>query len=180
VSRSRPERLIGVVLVLALVAAVVAVLALTGPAPTVVHDAPVDGVSAVVAGVTDGDTITIRVDGRRERVRYIGLDAPEIARADEGMPAECGGNEARAANARIVEGTEVLLERDRSDRDRFGRLLRHVWVETADGWELVGELLVAEGAVEARSYPPDTGRDDLLDVAERRARDAGLGIWRTC
>jgi micrococcal nuclease len=180
VSGPRPERLLGVVLVLALAAVVVTAVALSRPAPTVVRDAPVEGKWAVVEHVTDGDTITVRVDGRRERVRYIGLDAPEIAHPDEGTPAECGGDEARAANAHIVDGTEVLLERDRSDRDRFGRLLRHVWVETGDGWELVGERLVAGGSVEARSYPPDTARDGHLEAAERGARRAGLGIWGSC
>jgi micrococcal nuclease len=180
VSRLRPERHIGVILVLALGAVVVAAVALSRPEPPSAPDAPIDGEAAVVDHVTDGDTITVRIDGRRERVRYIGLDAPEIAHPEEGTPAECGGTEARAANARLVEGAEVVLERDRSDRDRFGRLLRHVWVETADGWELVGELLVMDGAVEARSYPPDTGRDAFLDAAEQQARDAGLGIWGSC
>ena len=46
------------------------------------------------------------------------------------------------------------------------------------GWS--GALLVADGAVEARSYPPDTGRDDELDTLERAARDDGAGIWGAC
>ena len=177
----RPERLIGVVLVLALLAIVVFVVVLRGAPPAMdAPDAPVDGVAAVVEHVTDGDTIVVSVAGIRERVRYIGLDAPEVADAQEGTPAECGGDAARLANAALVDGREVVLERDASDRDRFGRLLRHVWVESADGWFLVGERLVSTGAVEARSYPPDTARDDQLDAAERQARDGSLGIWGRC
>jgi micrococcal nuclease len=181
VNGPRPERLIGIVLVLALAAAAVLVVALlSGPAPSAPATSPVEGVPATVERVTDGDTIVVIVDGRRERVRYIGLDAPEVANAEEGTPAECGGDEARSANARLVVGNEVVLERDDSERDRFGRLLRHVWLEANDGWRLVGERLVEDGMVEARSYPPDTAHDGQLDRAERRARDAGLGIWGSC
>jgi micrococcal nuclease len=183
VSRQRPERFIGTVLVLGVVAAgIIAVALLTESRRTVtpVADGPTDGVEAMVAHVTDGDTIVVTLEGTRERVRYIGLDAPEVANAQEGTPAECGGDDAREANADLVSGREVVLERDVSDRDRFGRLLRHVWITDGTGWLLVGERLVEAGAVEARSYPPDTTRDAGLDDAERRARDAGLGIWGSC
>ena len=177
-----PERLIGIVLVLAVVGAAVLVVAwLSAPPPSsTVPGSAVNGETATVEHVTDGDTIIVVVDGRRERVRYIGLDAPEVANVEEGTQAECGGDEARSANAGLVDGQEVVLERDDSDRDRFGRLLRHVWLPTADGLRLVGELLVETGRVEARSYPPDTARDSQLDGAERTARDAGLGIWGRC
>ena len=177
----RPERLIGVVFVLALLAVVVLVVVLPSAPPAMeAPDAPVNGVTALVEHVTDGDTIVVAVAGLRERVRYIGLDAPEVANAQEGRSAECGADEARSANVALVDGREVFLERDASDRDRFGRLLRHVWVESADGWFLVGERLVSTGAVEARSYPPDTARDDQLDTAEQQARDGSLGIWGRC
>lgn len=183
-NRSRPERLLGVLLVLVLAAVVVLVVALgtepsAEPAATDRPSAPA-GATAQVVHVTDGDTIVVLVAGVRERVRYVGVDAPELTNAETGEPAECGGEAARLANAELVEGREVTLERDTSDRDRFGRLLRHVWVAGDDGWTLVSERLVAAGAVEARSYAPDTSRDAQLDTAERRARDANLGIWGSC
>ena len=131
---------------------------------------------AVVIRVVDGDTIIVRVDGREERVRYIGVDAPELSNADTGQPAECGGAEARDANVAMLDGARVELERDVSDRDRFGRLLRHVWVSGT----LVGRELARQGAVEARSYPPDTSRDAELDDAERAGRRSGAGIWGSC
>lgn len=134
------------------------------------------GTEAVVLRVVDGDTIVVRVAGREERVRYIGVDAPELANADTGQPAECGGPAAQDANAAIVDGATVELERDASDRDRFGRLLRHVWVGDA----LASRQLVLAGVVEARSYPPDTVRDGELDAAEREARQRGAGIWGSC
>ncbi len=131
---------------------------------------------ATVIRVVDGDTIVARVEGREERVRYVGVDAPEVGREATGEPAACGGEEARAANESLVAGMTVELERDVSDRDRFGRLLRHVWLDGS----LVGERLVRDGMMEARSYPPDTSRDGQLDAAERMARERGAGIWGAC
>ena len=158
----------------------VALLVDDGGTASPVAEGPVDGAEATVVHVTDGDTIVVTLQGTRERVRYVGLDAPEVANAEEGTPAECGGDDARDANADLVSGREVVLERDSSDRDRFGRLLRHVWISDGTSWLLVGERLVEAGAVEARSYPPDTTRDARLDAAERHAREAGLGIWGSC
>ena len=184
----RPERLLGILVVLAIAAVLVGVVALTaGPDVAPRTSASADAGSAaraydetgIVVRVVDGDTIVVEIGTRRERVRYIGLDAPELANAEDGTPAECGGDAARDANEVLVDGAEVGLERDVSDRDRFGRLLRHVWLLDGDD-RLVGARLVADGAVEARSYPPDTGRDAELDAAERSARDAGAGIWGAC
>jgi micrococcal nuclease len=186
-SSARPERLLGVVAVLVLAGALVAFIALSaGPAASpsgerAGADGGPDGPTerAQVLRVVDGDTIVVLVEGRQERVRYIGLDAPEVANAGSGAVAECGGNEARDANDRLVAAEKLVLERDVSDRDRFGRLLRHAWL-TNDGWRLVGLEMVEAGAVEARSYPPDTTRDADLDAAERRARDRSAGIWGAC
>ncbi len=158
-----------------LVALAVAFAFLLDPAPSR-DQAANGGDDAEVVRVVDGDTIIVRIDGREERVRFIGVDAPELANADTGQAAECGGPEARDANAALLDGAAVRLERDVSDRDRFGRLLRHVWVRDS----LASRRLVLEGAVEARSYPPDTGRDGELDAAEREAREQGAGTWGSC
>lgn len=183
----RPERLIGVILVLLLAGAVVLVAALASgpgasqPETSVSPQGGPTGTTerAEVVRVVDGDTIVVRIDGRQERVRYIGLDAPELADLVGGTPAECGADDAAEANERLVAGAPLVLERDASDRDRFGRLLRHAWIP-GDEWRHVGVELVRGGAVEARSYPPDTGRDAELAAAERGAREARAGIWGAC
>ena len=179
-SGSHAERLLGIVLVLGVMVAVILAVALLTDGEAAAPSGGPTGVEATVVHVTDGDTIVVIVDGARERVRYVGIDAPEVANAAAGTGAECGGDAARQENADLVAGQQVLLERDVSDRDRFGRLLRHVWVADDERWLLVGERLVETGAVEARSYPPDTTRDRRLDAAERRARDAGVGVWGSC
>lgn len=183
-SRQRPARLLAAIAVLGLTAiVVVGVIAVGRPAdplpPATGPDLP-DEVSVPVLRVIDGDTITISLDGRTERVRYIGIDAPELARAAGGLEAGCWADEALAENADLVEDEMVILERDTSDRDRFGRLLRHAWVAHDGEWLLVGEALVERGAAEARSYPPDTAHDRRLQAAEQLARDAGAGMWGAC
>lgn len=181
----RAERILGIGLVVVLVLALAVALAVVGggdpsPAGGGPGSAAPSGERAVVERVVDGDTIVVSLDSQRERVRYVGVDAPELANAEAGTAAECWAEEARDANERILDGVEVLLERDVSDRDRFGRLLRHVWVADGGRWRLVGEELAAAGAVEVRSYPPDTGRDVELQGAEREARRAGAGLWSGC
>ena len=185
-STHRPERLLAVIIVLGFSAAIVAgVIWLQAPSGSVGSSLepvalPPDTQRAMVVHVSDGDTVVVELNGSTERVRYIGLDAPEIAHPGEGTDAECGGDHARDANLELVAGREVALERDVSDRDRFGRLLRHVWVADGSDWLLVGQHLIESGAVEARTYRPDTSRDGEFDAAERHARESGLGIWSTC
>jgi micrococcal nuclease len=138
-------------------------------------------VRATVIGISDGDTIRVRLDdGTVERVRYVGIDAPEIAHPEDGIAAECYGAAATAADADLVAGKLVLLERDVSDRDRFGRLLRHVWLPTGATRVLVAEELVRRGMAFAHTYRPDVSRDAELAAAEADARAAGRGLWGAC
>ena len=128
---------------------------------------------ARVASVTDGDTIRVELDGENLAVRYIGIDAPETR-----DPAEPFGAESTDANERLVAGREVVLERDVSDVDRFGRLLRYVWVDTEEGWILVNHELVRQGMATVVTFPPDVKyHDEVLLPAQREARAAGLGLW---
>lgn len=181
----KPERLLAILIVLGLGAVVVAVVALATavPAPEA-PDASGGPVGPVERGrvvrVADGDTITIEIGARRERVRYVGVDAPEVANTGSGSPAECGADAATDANNDLVENAELVLERDATDRDRFGRLLRHPWIIVDGEWLHVSEELVRIGAIEARTFEPDTLHDRRLDRAERVARDAGAGIWGSC
>lgn len=129
---------------------------------------------ATVTAISDGDTIHVQLDGEDDRVRYIGIDAPEVAH--NGDPADPLGDEATRAKADLVDDERVCLERDVSDRDRFGRLLRYVWLE--DG-TLVNETLVLWGYAEAVAYRPDVRyQDSILSPAEMDAMEAHRGIWR--
>lgn len=114
----------------------------------------------------DGDTIEVSVDGKQYTLRYIGLDAPEAQ--GERMGAEAG-----AANRALVEGKTVYLERDQSEADKYGRLLRYVFV----GEVFVNAELVRQGLARAQAYPPDLKYQEQLDRLDQEARQAGRGMW---
>lgn len=145
------------------------------PEPTpALGEAPTGPTQAgTVVSVTDGDTIRVNIDGVEYPVRYIGVSTPEIRN-----PVEWLGREAAAANAHLVEGREVVLEKDVSETDQFDRLLRHVWVDDGSGYLLVNLELVRLGFAKVTPYPPDlTYIDELYRPAEEQARAAGVGLW---
>jgi micrococcal nuclease len=121
-----------------------------------------------VTRVIDGDTVEIETG---ETVRYIGIDTPETKHPDKGV--ECFGREAAEKNQELAEGRRVTLEKDVSERDRYGRLLRYVY---ADGL-FINEVLVREGYARTASFPPDVKYQELFRRAEQEAREAGRGLW---
>lgn len=131
---------------------------------------------ATVTRVIDGDTIAVQFeDGDAATVRYIGVDAPETVHPRRGV--DCYGLEASARNKELVEGRRVWLERDVSQRDRYGRLLRYVYLEDRT---FVNALLVAEGFAQVATFPPDVRYVDLFLDLQRQAREAGAGLWGAC
>lgn len=122
--------------------------------------------AARVVRVVDGDTIDVLLDGDTYRLRYIGVDTPE--RNERYYQA------ATAANRRLVSGRTVYLEKDVSETDRYGRLLRYVY--RADG-RMVNEILVADGLAFAATFPPDVRHTARFQAAQRRAQAAGRGMW---
>ena len=121
--------------------------------------------TAKVIQVIDGDTITVKGG---YRVRYIGIDTPEIHPVPEAY-----GTEAWQGNRQLVEGKEVRLERDVSETDKYGRLLRYVYVDDV----FVNAELVRQGLAEAKAYPPDIKYQDYLEQMEAEAKEAGRGMW---
>jgi len=118
-----------------------------------------------VTRVIDGDTIIIAGD---YRVRYIGIDTPEIH-----PEVEAFGLEAWQANCELVEGKVIRLEKDVSEVDKYGRLLRYVYVDDV----FVNAELVRQGLAQAKAYHPDTKHQDYLEELEQEARQAGRGMW---
>lgn len=130
---------------------------------------------ATVVRVVDGDTIRVRIGDAEQRLRYIGMDTPESVAP--GASVEPYASAASAANSRLVEGAQVVLEHDVSETDRFGRLLRHVWLERPDGWLLVDLELIRLGFAHVATFPPDVKYVELYLAAERAARGARRGLW---
>jgi micrococcal nuclease len=144
--------------------------------PTQEQATPVTGGSGdvgQVVRVVDGDTIIVRIGGREESVRYIGVNTPEIGRGGE-ADQPCA-QDASAANFALVTGQTVRLERDVSERDIYDRLLRYVYV----GDVFVNAELVRLGFAEAVSYPPDTREYNGFVALEQNAAAAGMGCHPT-
>lgn len=125
----------------------------------------------LVVRVVDGDTIHVRIEGRVEKVRYIGVNTPELHHPTRGE--EAGGRQAHAANRRLVEGKRVRLDLDVQSRDRYGRLLAYVWT----GDTMVNAELIRLGYAQVMTVPPNVRHQALFLKLQRAAREAGRGLW---
>ncbi|MEK6856535.1 MAG: thermonuclease family protein, partial [Nanoarchaeota archaeon] len=104
-----------------------------------------------VTNAVDGDTFDF---GNNERVRMSGINTPETG--------ECYYKEAKEKLAELILHKEIYLERDRSDKDKYERLLRYVYVNET-GLVFVNGILVEEGYARVYDkYKSDTKRYDEL------------------
>jgi len=115
--------------------------------------------------VIDGDTFVLEDD---TKVRLIGINAPESD--------ACFASEATDTAIELLEGKEVVLEKDITDKDKYDRLLRYVYLNDL----LVNEYLVGEGYAQIATYPPDVKYKDIFIAAEKYARDNKSGLWSSC
>lgn len=140
-----------------------------GPTPT---NTPIpDTVRALVVNIIDGDTIEVVMEGdpqaRTYKVRYLGIEAPPNS------PSVPWGAVAFETNLRLTNGKIVRLERDQSEADSEGRLLRDVFL----GDELLSVILAERGLVRAKVTEPDTRFQTEILEAESQAKAAELGVW---
>ena len=140
------------------------------PVPTLAETAST--LEGVVVRVVDGDTVHVRIGARLEKVRYIGVNAPEVHHPVKGE--EPGGREATDVNRRLVEGRHVRLELDVQARDRYGRLLAYVWI----GDTMINAELVRLGYAQVMTVPPNVRHQALFLELQRDARSAHRGLWR--
>jgi micrococcal nuclease len=138
---------------------------------------PGDAFGATVERVVDGDTFVAVRDGRRVRVRLIGVDAPESVKPD--APVECYGREASALLTRLLPGGGEVRAAYQTEqhRDPNGRDLWDVWLP--DG-RFLQAVLVRDGAADARRYRPQVAHAEYLDSVERLARESGEGLHGAC
>lgn len=117
---------------------------------------------AIVTNVIDGDTLDIQDDSR---IRLLGINTPEKG--------QYYYSEATDRLIELVEGKEVCLDRDKTDKGKYGRLLRHIFLEG----ENINLLLVREGYANVYFVSPDVTYLDEFNAAEQYADDNNLGIW---
>lgn len=135
----------------------VALLALPGHALTL---------TGKVIKVADGDTLTILVDGQKERIRLVGIDTPEKKQP-------VWGPRTKDFTTRLAMGKTVRVETDVEERDRYGRVLGYVYV----GKTFLNLELVRQGYAMLYTSPPNVAHTDAFLAAQREAREAGRNIW---
>jgi len=122
--------------------------------------------------IIDGDTI-ILITG--ERIRYLGIDTPELHHPTIGK--ECGGQEAKNENAKLLTGKRIRIEKDVTDKDQYGRLLRYVFTE--DGY-FVNYEIIRRGWAQVYVIYPDRKYEKILIEAQLSAKKDNVGIWKYC
>lgn len=140
---------------------------------------------ARVVRVIDGETIQVRITERRDpafgqtlTVRLLLIDAP--GNGTSGGPEECFGDEAADRAGALLRDRTVYLERDASETDSEGRLLRHVWFEQAGKPFLANEQLVRDGDAVLAWTLPDVLYMEWIWDAELQARKDKAGLWSEC
>lgn len=156
------------------------------PAPTTLSDQPESTASAQIEGdrvlvtkVVDGDTIRVEMAGKKYTVRILGVDTPETV--DPRKPVQCFGKEASNEIKNLLEGQRVILQKDISDKDKYDRLLRYVFLPLEGGQTLfVDDYLIREGFAHVLTIPPDVKYAEQFLEAQREARAAKKGLWGRC
>jgi micrococcal nuclease len=129
-----------------------------------------------VVWVVDGDTIHVQVGRRLEKVRYIGVNAPEIPHPEaRGWPE--GGPQAFEVNRQLVVSQAARLDLDVRHRDNYGRLLAYVWVYRARKPVMANAEMVRHGYAQVMTIPPNVKHQELFLKLQREAREAGRGLW---
>lgn len=126
----------------------------------------------MVTNVVDGDTLDVSINNKEERIRLLLVDTPETKHPSK--PVQPFGPEASQFAKETLEGKEVEIELDISERDKYGRLLAYVWIEG----KMFNELLLEKGLARvAYVYPPNTKYVDQFYEIQKEAQKAGIGIW---
>ncbi len=134
------------------------------------------GERAVVTKVIDGDTIEL---DSGQKVRLVGIDTPETV--DPRRPVGCFGKEASNATKSLLTGKMVILQKDVTNTDKYGRLLRYVYLPLDNEQILfINDYLVRVGFAKVYTYPPDVKFNTQFLEAQRQAQAANLGLWEKC
>ena len=129
-----------------------------------------------VVEFVDGDTIAVDMNGKTEKLRFIGVDTPETH--DPRKAVQCFGVAAAAFTKNLIGTSDVRLESDPlgTNRDRYKRLLRYIYL--SDG-TLVNAEIIKQGYGFAYTGFPFTKSDDFLSY-QKTAREQNKGLWSSC
>lgn len=142
---------------------------ISGPSGESVREGPYR-----VVRVVDGDTFTIKLGSQTTKVRVIGIDTPESV--DPRRPVQCFGKEASARASALLSGKNVWLEVDpnQDTRDRFGRLLRFVWIDNTSDF---GLTMIRDGFALEYTYDLPYRYQAQYRSAQVAAKETDAGLW---
>lgn len=142
---------------------------ISGPSGESVREGPYR-----VVRVVDGDTFTIKLGSQTTKVRVIGIDTPESV--DPRRPVQCFGKEASARASALLSGKNVWLEVDpnQDTRDRFGRLLRFVWIDNTIDF---GLTMIRDGFALEYTYDLPYRYQAQYRSAQVAAKETAAGLW---
>ncbi len=171
-----------------LLAPALALLALSGCPGTRAQGVVEPSPSFPLVRVVDGDTVVLRMNGREESVRLIGVDTPEKHPSRKldadarrsGRPAEAIqalGREASRVTAGILGEGPVQVEFDVQERDRYGRLLAYLYVRQENGRVMVNREILRRGWADVLTIPPNVRYAEEFRAIAREAKEAGRGLW---
>jgi len=129
---------------------------------------PASSATALCARVIDGDTIEL---ARGDKVRYIGIDTPEMDATDPQILALA--HQATQVNRALIQDKQLRIVLDVQERDRYGRVLAYVYA----GGVFVNAALVASGYAQVATYPPNVRYADYFAALQAQARAGGRGLW---
>lgn len=140
----------------------------------------------MVVQIVDGDTLTVQHNGRAEKIRLIGIDAPESSINNKTKKDAARGNgdvetitkmgkEATRFVRKIVKpGDPIVIEFDKQTRDKYGRLLGYVYLSSG---KMLNEEIVKAGYATLLTYPPNVKYQNRFLKAYREARENNRGLW---
>jgi micrococcal nuclease len=122
--------------------------------------------TAKVLSNHDGDTLTVMLNGKKEKVRLLGIDTAEIQQGD-------WGKKAKEFTRQMTKGKNIKLLTDVQERDQYGRVLAYVYVDGV----FLNQELIKQGYAMLLTYAPNVRYADLLKETQKTARESGVGIW---
>lgn len=135
---------------------------------------------AIVTKHIDGDTIYVKMNNREYKVRLIGVNCPESTTKHEPY-----GKEASNYTKSKLLGKTVYLEKDVSNTDKYGRLLRYVWLqkpitinEKEIRTKMFNAILLQNGYAQIATYPPDVKYVNYFTKFNKEARQYKKGLWK--
>ncbi len=135
---------------------------------------------AKVTKIIDGDTIWVDINGKEFKIRLIGINCPEYTTKIEPY-----GKEATEFTTKYLTNKTVYLQTDISDKDKYDRLLRYVWLEKIDEINeeniknyLFNAIIVKEGLAKSNYYKPNITLQTYLEELEKEAKSNKIGMWK--